>query len=963
MAAGTLNFTRSNLQSPALDFAKELRSFGSEMVSNAKAEEALKYQRDREAIQDARITDEYNRTLLDRKASDAANAELAKGRQLYGGVLNTDALTAEANKNSFTPEELTKYDMYKDSQTARAAGETALADKIDWQNNLSNVADKLPGNNAVKESRVQMYEGIMDRLNKQGLPIPPTVIASMDQARLFEETENATKLKENTEAQSKNAADQISNAKYLINSIPGSSGGTQPVTNENGEVVGYTSAAAQKRDLTIDDKYDEAMGKGQTDITKELLTKFKDTEEAPAKIADALYKYKMVLKADPTIDPEAASAAILLGAGVESSWFPSWIVKDKATYSDSTPDALISKLRNTRTPNNLVGNTAGGSAGIGSKESAASDLASRISLQQAGTAQQLKDERAKILKGEDGRREDRVNEILMNAGLLDKPETAKEIALKRTSEDYKGVYNTGQGYSDAKSLRDKIAINETGGIDNPYAKVHPSGALGKYGFVPSTAIEQMKALKYTGTNEELLSKFISTPSLQDTIMDNYMNVNAGILSKSGVPVTDWTIWTSHNLGAGNAIKLAKGKIDDSVLDAISKNLPKGMKPTVENYQAHWFDKVNDGDENKKYTAAETKADEVLKKAEETKLSEEGKTTEDSKVDVTKKDDVFTVKNDTSVTDIEKKLSDIKSKDMSIKNTDKMFTSSNTVSNLFGPGTTAYSSKDRARFSDEIRKYDRNVESFVKDSIPIVNKAILEKQKEVADIESILSSKKEAADSINNYVRTKEFAELSLKDKNTVTSRLGPINKEYSETAVKYRNESQALNKLNSTRESILSYDKNKTASTGAKEALASTDKFAQDPSVLEAMFQVGSTGLKSVPAGRFASKGGDKLLQSIGRKFGFTPGEITATVAGKAPTVVAKKVGTSVVPSGLARTVKESTGHFDRKPLMDAFNETARVVAKESHNPSDISNLRQIAKDFPELAKDIKEWITANGYK
>lgn len=620
MAAGTLNFTRSNLQSPALDFAKELRSFGSDLVSSAKAEEALKYQRDREAIQDARITDEYNRTLLDRKASDAANAELAKGRQLYGGVLNTDALTAEANKNSFTPEELTKYDMYKDSQTARAAGETALADKIDWQNNLSNVADKLPGNNAVKESRVQMYEGIMDRLNKQGLPIPPTVIASMDQARLFEETENATKLKENTEAQSKNAADQISNAKYLINSIPGSSGGTQPVTNENGEVVGYTSAAAQKRDLTIDDKYDKAMGKGQTDITKELLTKFKDTEDAPAKIAAALDKYKMVLKADPTIDPEAASAAILLGAGVESSWFPSWIVKDKATYSDSTPDALISKLRNTRTPNTLVGNTAGGSTAEGSKASAASELASQISSQQAGTAQQLKDERAKILKGEDGRREDRVNEILMNAGLLGNKESEKEIALKRTSEDYKGVYNTGQGYSDAKSLRDKIAKNETGGINNPYAKVHPSGALGKYGFVPSTAIEQMKALKYTGSDNELLSKFISTPSLQDTIMDNYMNVNSNILNKNGVPVTDWTIWTAHNLGAGNAIKLAKGQIDDSVLSAIGKNLPKGMKPTIENYQAHWFDKVNDGDENKKYTSQSTKAAEVEKKAEDTKAA-------------------------------------------------------------------------------------------------------------------------------------------------------------------------------------------------------------------------------------------------------------------------------------------------------------------------------------------------------
>ena len=618
MAAGTLNFTRSSVQSPALDFAKELRSFGTDLISNAKAEEALKYQRDREAIQDARITDEYNRTLLDRKANDAANAELAKGRQMYGGVLNTEALTAEANKNSFTPEEMTKYDMYKDSKTARAAGDTALADKMDWQTNLSNVADTLPGNSAVKESRVQMYEGIMDRLNKQGLPIPPTVIASMDQARLAEEVENANKLKENTEAQSKNAADQILNAKYAVSNAYGSSGGSQPVTNENGEVVGYTNAAAQKMAISNDNKYDAAIGKGQTEITKELLEKFKGLDDSPTQIAAALDKYKTILKADPTIDPEAASAAILLGAGVKKNWYPKFIANNEALYTDSTPDALISKLRNTRTPETLVGSTSSGSAAQGSKASAASELSSQISSQQAGTAQQLRDERAKILRGEDGRREDRVNDILMNAGLLGNKESEKEALLKPSAEDYKGVYNTGQGYSDVNSLRDKIAKNETGGVSNPYAKVHPSGALGKYGFVPSTAIEQMKALKYTGSDNELLSKFVSTPSLQDTIMNNYMNTNSNTLSKNGVPVTDWTIWTSHNLGAGNAIKLAKGQIDDSVLSAIGKNLPKGMKPTVENYQAHWFDKVNDGDENKKYTSQSTKAAEVEKKAEDTK---------------------------------------------------------------------------------------------------------------------------------------------------------------------------------------------------------------------------------------------------------------------------------------------------------------------------------------------------------
>ena len=584
MAAGTLNFTRSSVQSPALDFAKELRSFGSDLVSSAKAEEALKYQRDREAIQDARVAEEYNRTLLDRKASDAANAELAKGRQIYGGVLNTDAIMAKADQNSFTPEELTKYDMYKDSKTARAAGDTALADKMDWQTNLSNVADTLPGNNAVKESRVQMYEGIMDRLNKQGLPIPPSVIASMDQARLFEETENATKLKENTEAQSKNAADQILNAKYAVSNAYGSSGGTQPVTNENGEVVGYTSAAAQKRDLGIDDKYDAAMGKGQTDITKELRIKFKDTEDAPAKIAAALDKYKTILKADPTIDPEAASAAILLGAGVESSWFPSWIVKDKATYSDSTPDALISKLRNTRTPNTLVGNTAGGSTAEGSKASAASDLASRISLQQAGTAQQLKDERAKILKGEDGRREDRVNDILMNAGLLDKPKVVEQPSgTKPGSDGVRADRNnnpgniTGDDDWEGKSGKDDRFVQ---------FKTYADGSRALAKNLKNAAVGQ--------TVQEYMSKYAPKSDNNDT--EAYIkNVSDKLGIKPGDKITDEHVWP--------------------LMQAIATQ--EGGKVDIEGLKAG-YDRVYP-------TAIKTKADEILEK------TEEGKTVGESKV--------------------------------------------------------------------------------------------------------------------------------------------------------------------------------------------------------------------------------------------------------------------------------------------------------------------------------------------
>lgn len=604
-------------------FAAKLLDYGKEIDARSRQEKSDAEAQRRWDITNNRAEEVYQRQLLDQKATDAANAELSKGPQVYGGALNTQVARDQANANSFTPEEIKKYDMYKDSKTARAAGENALADKMDWQTNLSNVADTLPGSGAANESRVQMYEGVMARLAKQGLPVPPSIIASADQARLFEAQETAATLKDNSEAQAKNSADQIANAKYMVANAFGGNSGQQSVTDENGTVVGYAPSAAINRNNKSTNSYMDDVAKGSTGIIK-AVTGLGVKDGTPTAV-DAVNLYKEILANDPTIDPGALQATIEANVGKDPATFFGLFGGDSAALKQDNIQKLTASIKNTRVP---TADITTASSGGSTKSEEAAKLSSQISSQQAGTAQQLRDERAKILRGADGRREDRVNEILMNAGLVKRPEVDQESVLKFGKEDYNGVYNTGQGYSDTNTLKGKIASNETGGIKDPYSKTHPSGALGKYGFVPSTAIEQMKALKYSGTDKELLSKFLSTPSIQDTVMDRYMGVNSSILSKSNVPVTDWTVWTAHNLGAGNAIKLAKGNIDDGVLSAISKNLPKGVKPTVANYQAHWFDKMNIGDENKKYVApVTTKADEILKKVGE----EEGKTAGVSKV--------------------------------------------------------------------------------------------------------------------------------------------------------------------------------------------------------------------------------------------------------------------------------------------------------------------------------------------
>ena len=157
-------------------FAAKLLDYGKEIDARSRQEKSDAEAQRRWDITNNRAEEVYQRQLLDQKATDAANAELSKGPQVYGGALNTQVAIDQANANSFTPEEIKKYDMYKDSKTARAAGENALADKMDWQTNLSNVADTLPGSGAANESRVQMYEGVMARLAKQRLPVPPSII-------------------------------------------------------------------------------------------------------------------------------------------------------------------------------------------------------------------------------------------------------------------------------------------------------------------------------------------------------------------------------------------------------------------------------------------------------------------------------------------------------------------------------------------------------------------------------------------------------------------------------------------------------------------------------------------------------------------------------------------------------------------------------------------------------------------
>ena len=561
-------------------FAAKLLDYGKEIDARSRQEKSDAEAQRRWDITNNRAEEVYQRQLLDQKATDAANAELAKGPQVYGGALNTQVAIDQANANSFTPEEIKKYDMYKDSKTARAAGENALADKMDWQTNLSNVADTLPGSGAANESRVQMYEGVMARLAKQGLPVPPSVIASADQARLFEAQETAATLKENSEAQAKNSADQIANAKYMVANAFGGNSGQQAVTDENGTVVGYAPSAAINRNNKSTNSYMDDVAKGSTGIIK-AVTGLGVKDGTPTAV-DAVDLYKEILANDPTIDPGALQTVIEANVGKDPTTFFGLFGGKNAALKQDNIQKLTSSIKNTRVPTADVTTV---SSNGSTKSEEAAKLSSQISTQQAGTAQQLRDERAKILRGADGRREDRVNEILMNAGLVKRPEVSQDTltSVKAGSDGVRADRNNNPG-------------NITGD-DNWEGKSGKDGRFVQFKTYADGSRALAKNLKNAAvgqTVQEYMSKYAPKSDNNDT--DAYIkNVSDKLGIKPGDKISDEHVWP--------------------LMQAIARQ--EGGKVDIEGLKA--------GYERVYPTAIKTKADEILEK------TEEGKTVGESKV--------------------------------------------------------------------------------------------------------------------------------------------------------------------------------------------------------------------------------------------------------------------------------------------------------------------------------------------
>lgn len=167
-----------NASTPVVDL---MTSFGNDLIKQVAYEKALAKQ----DIVDARDAEKYNwevadrkRLLKNRETEDKFNTEVAKGQQVYGGII-TDAFSPEnANKISFSNDELAQ--ARKVNFDPSKISNKNILEKLKAQEALSAYADNVP--TELKETRADMLQRIADEV---GTPTDD-ILKRVDTARAAE---------------------------------------------------------------------------------------------------------------------------------------------------------------------------------------------------------------------------------------------------------------------------------------------------------------------------------------------------------------------------------------------------------------------------------------------------------------------------------------------------------------------------------------------------------------------------------------------------------------------------------------------------------------------------------------------------------------------------------------------------------------------------------------------------------
>ncbi len=114
--------------------------------------------------------------------------------------------------------------------------------------------------------------------------------------------------------------------------------------------------------------------------------------------------------------------------------------------------------------------------------------------------------------------------------------------------------------------RNRIA--ESGGSD--VAAAETSSAYGRYQFLKDTWIATYRAtFGDTGESAAEILRKRGDGAVQDKVMATFTRANVRVLERAGVPVTDGTVYLSHFLGAGDAVKVMRAAPDTPIGKVVS----------------------------------------------------------------------------------------------------------------------------------------------------------------------------------------------------------------------------------------------------------------------------------------------------------------------------------------------------------------------------------------------------------
>lgn len=543
MAIDKLNFSGINsgsgdIVSPTGSLSDRLMKYGNYMVTQGNEEERLKlqqekdaYQRGRDAITDARLNKQEARQDKEQAANDLFYTEFAKGQQNKGGMYG-DLITKESDKYAFTDGEIGLATQYKnDPLLARAAGQNALADKIDWQLKAGDKANAFVDSNVDDETRPEMYDRIGSLISSKGYTPPKELIIAADQARLAEITAEEAKSKLLDDQRAEILKNQTSDAKFLVNAY--GNNGSSTVYDVDGNEVQVNKGIAS----TINREYNKDVKNvgDASKIIRESVTALEGikSEDKASALSQANRAVDILVNRGVPIDVAAETVTGELTSGSKKGWF-SWgkepVFNDKAIEEHA--NFVVKNL-----PKEPV--LTSGSKGL-SKFDLAKEYVSGSDEKSKLELAKINADRAKLLLTPEERRTAKANQWLEREGILGKSSLEPGVATNVDLSKYKD-FNI-----------DRYA-NKTIGIESSGNSKAQSPGGGSYYGLGQLNKESVEAMRINWND------YKNNPDTQVTAFKNFTAKNVKDLEANGIPVNDFTVYIAHNQGVSGAKQILSGR--------------------------------------------------------------------------------------------------------------------------------------------------------------------------------------------------------------------------------------------------------------------------------------------------------------------------------------------------------------------------------------------------------------------